>query len=77
VLDAPIIQEFLEDRCTGDLITPAVYTLLADAAVNNEKRAQLAPLADILGKVGKTPGASAAEIIQSLMQKSGRTRPTP
>jgi hypothetical protein len=45
--------------------------------VNNEKRAQLAPLADILGKVGKTPGASAAEIIQSLMQKSGRARPTP
>lgn len=77
VLDAPIIQEFLEDRCTGDLITPAVYTLLADAAVNNDKRAQLAPLADILGKAGKTPGASAAEIIQLLMQKSGPARPTP
>lgn len=68
VLDAPVMQEFLEDRCTADLITPAVCDLLQDDGLNEAKRAQLAPLADVLGSPGQSPAARAAEIIRSLIQ---------
>ncbi|MED5323721.1 MAG: hypothetical protein VYB91_02820, partial [Pseudomonadota bacterium] len=69
VLDAPVMQEFLEDRCTADLITPAVNALLQDDALNNKQRAQLLPLADVLGGTGQTPAARAAEIIRSLIRQ--------
>ena len=69
VLDAPVMQEFLEDRCTADLITPAVNALLQDDALNSEKRAQLLPLADVLGGGGQSPSTRAAEIIRSLIQQ--------
>ena len=68
VLDAPVMQEFLEDRCTADLITPAVCDLLQDDGLNDAKRAHLAPLADVLGSPGQSPAARAAEIIRSLIQ---------
>ncbi len=67
VLDAPVMQEFLEDRCTADLITPAVNALLQDDALNREKRAQLSPLADVLGGASQSPASRAAEIIRSLI----------
>ncbi|MGB1118060.1 MAG: lipid-A-disaccharide synthase [Parvibaculales bacterium] len=70
VLDAPVMQEFLEDRCTADLITPAVNALLQDDDLNREKRARLAPLADVLGGAGQPPAARAAEIIRSLLQQA-------
>ena len=69
VLDAPVMQEFLEDRCTADLITPAVNALLQDDTLNSEKRAQLLPLADVLGGGGQSPATRAAEIIRSLIQQ--------
>ena len=69
VLDAPVMQEFLEDRCTADLITPAVNALLQDDVLNSEKRAQLLPLADVLGGGGQSPATRAAEIIRSLIQQ--------
>ncbi|MEC8545284.1 MAG: lipid-A-disaccharide synthase [Pseudomonadota bacterium] len=69
VLDAPVMQEFLEDRCTADLITPAVNALLQDDVLNSEKRAQLLPLADVLGGGGRSPATRAAEIIRSLIQQ--------
>ena len=69
VLDAPVMQEFLEDRCTADLITPAVNALLQDDTLNSEKRAQLLPLADVLGGGGRSPATRAAEIICSLIQQ--------
>ena len=69
VLDAPVMQEFLEDRCTADLITPAVNALLQDDTLNSEKRAQLLPLADVLGGGGRSPATRAAEIIRSLIQQ--------
>ena len=69
VLDAPVMQEFLEDRCTADLITPAVNALLLDDALNSEKRAQLLPLADALGGGGQSPATRAAVIIRSLIQQ--------
>ncbi len=67
VLDAPVMQEFLEDRCTAELITPAVNALLQDNALNSEKRAQLSPLADVLGGANQTSASRAAEIIRSLI----------
>jgi lipid-A-disaccharide synthase len=70
VLDAPVMQEFLEDRCTADLITPAVCDLLQDDGLNAAKRAHLAPLADELGSPGQSPAARAAEIIRSLIQSA-------
>ena len=70
VLDAPVMQEFLEDRCTADLITPAVCDLLQDDGLNEAKRAHLAPLADVLGSPGQSPAARAAEIIRSLIQSA-------
>jgi len=70
VLDAPVMQEFLEDRCTADLITPAVNALLQDDALNGKKRAQLSPLADVLGGAGQSPGTRAAKIIRSLIQQA-------
>ncbi|MEC8177866.1 MAG: lipid-A-disaccharide synthase, partial [Pseudomonadota bacterium] len=70
VLDAPVMQEFLEDRCTADLITPAVNALLQDDALNSEKRAQLLPLANVLGGAGQSPATRAAEIIRSLIQQA-------
>ena len=70
VLDAPVMQEFLEDRCTADLITPAVCDLLQDDVLNEAKRAHLAPLADELGSPGQSPAARAAEIIRSLIQSA-------
>jgi lipid-A-disaccharide synthase len=69
VLDAPVMQEFLEDRCTADLITPAVNALLQDDALNSEKRAQLLPLADVLGGAGQSPASRVAEIIRLLIQQ--------
>ncbi|MEC8176561.1 MAG: hypothetical protein VX055_02070, partial [Pseudomonadota bacterium] len=69
VLDAPVMQEFLEDRCTADLITPAVNALLQDDTLNSEKRAQLLPLADVLGGGGRSPATRAAEIIRSLIRQ--------
>ena len=70
VLDAPVMQEFLEDRCTADLISPAVNALLQDDALNSEKRAQLSPLADALGGASQSPSMRAAEIIRSLIQQA-------
>ncbi|MEE3058732.1 MAG: lipid-A-disaccharide synthase [Pseudomonadota bacterium] len=69
VLDAPVMEEFLEDRCRADLITPAVNALLQDDALNSEKRAQLLPLADVLGGGGQSPATRAAEIIRSLIRQ--------
>ena len=69
VLDAPVMQEFLEDRCTADLITPAINALLQDDALNREKRAQLSLLADVLGGAGQAPATRVAEIIRSLIQQ--------
>ena len=68
VLDGPVMQEFLEDRCTADLITPAVNALLQDDVLNNEKRAQLLSLAEVLGGGAQSPATRAAEIIRSLIQ---------
>ena len=68
VLDAPVMEEFLEDRCRADLITPAVNALLQDDGLNSEKRAQLSPLADVLGGASQSPAKRAAEIIRSLIQ---------
>lgn len=70
VLDAPVMQEFLEDRCTADLITPAVCDLLQDDGLNGAKRAHLAPLADVLVSSGQSPAVRAAEIIRSLIQST-------
>ena len=70
VLDAPVMQEFLEDRCTADLITPAVNALLQDEALNSVKRAELSPLADALGGASKSPSTRAAEVIRSLIEKA-------
>ena len=70
VLDAPVMQEFLEDRCTADLITPAVNALLQDEAWNSVKRAELSPLADALGGASKSPSTRAAEVIRSLIEKA-------
>ncbi len=67
VLDEPVMQEFLEDRCTADLITPAVNALLQDDALNSKKRVQLSPLADMLGGTRQSPAMRAAEIIRSLI----------
>ena len=69
VLDAPVMQEFLEDRCTADLMTPAVCDLLQDDGLNRAKRLQLAPLAEVLGSPGESPAARAAEIIASLIKR--------
>ena len=70
VLDAPVMQELLEDRCTADLITPAVCDLLQDDGLNGAKRAHLALLADELGSPGQSPAARAAEIIRSLIRSA-------
>ena len=70
LLDAPVMQEFLEDRCTADLITPAVCDLLQDDDLNGAKRAHLALLADVLGSRGQPPAARAAEIIRLLIQSA-------
>jgi lipid-A-disaccharide synthase len=70
VLDAPVMQEFLEDRCTADLITPAVCNLLQDDDLNGAKRAHLALLADELGSPDQSPAAHAAEIIRLLIQSA-------
>ena len=53
VLDAPVMQEFLEDRCTADLMTPAVNALLQDDDLNRESAP--GPLADV---AGGNPGCS-------------------
>ncbi len=70
VLDAPVMQEFLENRCTADLITPAVCDLLQDDDLNGAKRAHLALLAGVLGSPGQSPASRAAEIIRSLIQSA-------
>ena len=70
LLDAPVMQEFLEDRCTADLITPAVCDLLQDDNLNSAKRAHLALLADVLGSPGHSPATRAAEIIRLLIQSA-------
>ena len=69
VLDAPVMQEFLEDRCTASLLAPAVIALLDDDALNDEKRAQLSSLPEILGGTSQSPAVRAAETIRSLIQR--------
>ena len=70
VLDKPVMEEFLADRCDPDFLTPAVHKLLVDKDLNAEKRRQLAALPEELGAHDAPPDARAAGIIHELMSQT-------
>ena len=70
VLDKPVMEEFLADRCDPDFLTPAVHKLLVDKDLNAEKRRQLAALPEELGAHDAPPDARAAGIIHELMRQT-------
>ena len=69
ILDAPIVPEFLQDRCRADLIYPALHRLLLDEEANRQQRDALAQLPAALAVSGLPPAERAAEISLQLAAK--------
>lgn len=69
------IPEFLFDRCTADLITPAVAHLLDDPAAAEEQRSAGVQAMEILGRGGEPPGLRAARsVLDAIQTDPGGTR---
>jgi lipid-A-disaccharide synthase len=71
ILDAPIVPEFLQDRCRADLIYPALHNLLLDDAVNQQQRDALAHLPEALAVSGMPPAMRAAQICLQMAAQKG------
>ena len=63
VTDTRTVPEFLLDRCTPDLITPALRALLEDPAAAAAQRAAGARAMDLLGRGAEPPGLRAARSV--------------
>lgn len=66
ILDKPVMQEFLQSRCTAEAITPALSTLLNDDAENEKCRQALAELLPALNYQGQPPAQQAAALTLQL-----------
>jgi len=62
ILDKPVMQEFLQIRCTAEVITPALSQLLTDDAENEKCRQALAELLPALNYQGQSPAQQAATL---------------
>jgi lipid-A-disaccharide synthase len=63
VTDTRAVPEFLAERCTPDLITPAVEQLLEDPAAAAAQRAAADETMTLLGRGGEPPGLRAARSV--------------
>lgn len=66
ILDKPVMQEFLQSRCTAEAIIPALSTLLNDDAENEKCRQTLAELLPALNYQGQPPAQQAAALTLQL-----------
>ena len=66
ILDKPVMQEFLQSRCTAEVITPALSILLNDDAENEKCRQALAELLPALNYQGQPPAQQAAALTLQL-----------
>jgi lipid-A-disaccharide synthase len=67
ILDAPVMEEFLQGRCQAASLTPAIRRLLLDDGANEKCRHMLKALQPALSFEGKPPAARAAEITLSYL----------
>jgi lipid-A-disaccharide synthase len=66
ILDAPVMEEFLQGLCRVETLTPAIKRLLLDDEANEKCRHMLKALRPALSYEGKAPAARAAEITLAL-----------
>ncbi len=75
ILDAPIMPEFLQERCTPQHILPALRTLLTDDIINKNMRDNLQPLRGALQSAGgaleSAGGAQAAQVARIILSHLG------
>ncbi|MEQ9812103.1 MAG: lipid-A-disaccharide synthase [Azospirillaceae bacterium] len=78
VLDHAVVPEFLQERCTPDLLVPALQDVLADGA---PRRRQIAGLAEAVAMLrppgGLSPSDAAADIVLDLTTRRGRAAAVP
>lgn len=67
ILDAPVMPEFLQDRCNVDDITPSIQAMLDDEATNAHYRAMLAPFREAMSYKGQPPAHRAAALTLEIM----------
>ena len=63
LVDDVVMPEFLQDRCRSDLLSPAVDSLLRDAAARQRQRQGAARALAALGMGGEAPSRRAARAI--------------
>jgi len=78
VMDRAVVPEFLQERCTPDLLVPALADLLADGEA---RRRQLAGLAEAVVRLqppsGVSPSEAAADIVLEIIARRGRAAADP
>jgi lipid-A-disaccharide synthase len=68
--DAPVIPEFIQERCTRALLAGALSTLLSDAAARDAQASRFAALLAALRPPEGTPSAAAAAAVLDLLPPS-------
>ena len=63
ILDAPVMPEFLQSRCTPQHILPTLRALLQNDALNQNLRDKLKPLRTALDYWGDAPALKAARLV--------------
>lgn len=71
VSDTRVVPEFLGDRCTADLITPALLGLIGPGPAREAQRAAMRLTMERLGEGGDPPGLRAARSVLAAI-KTGR-----
>ena len=71
VSDTRVVPEFLGDRCTADLITPALLGLIGPGPARDAQRAAMRLTMERLGEGGDPPGLRAARSVLAAI-KTGR-----
>lgn len=70
ILDRMAMPEFLQERCTPDMLADAVEPLLTDENAAARQRADLAEAMDKLGLGGPSPSARAADAVLEFIQRT-------
>ena len=67
LLDAPVVPEFLQERCQAKLLAPTVARLLDDETVRLAQIASIRQAMDRLGLAGEVPSRRAARAVLELI----------
>lgn len=64
-----VIPEFLFERCTAELIGPALHELVSDPSVNKAQRLACEQTLDALGRGSEDPGMRAAKSVMNFLKR--------